>query len=125
MRSQLAEAFYNQLTHSHDAISAGAIGGSEPGDNISPRAVEALREKGISADGLFRKQLIPEMIENADKVVLFPTDFMPEYALNSEKTELWDVIDPHYHHDQGMELVRKVRDDIRERVEKMLEEKVS
>lgn len=114
----MAEAFYNAATGTEDAMSAGAIATGD--DHISGRAKQAMDEIGISTDGQHSKQLDPQMIENADIVVLFPTDFMPAYATDSSKAITWDVVDPHYHHEEGMELVRQVRDDIRSRVVKLL-----
>lgn len=96
MRSQMAEAFYNNLTHSHDALSASAY--PELKGEVSKRAIEVMGEVGISMEGHYGKPLTPDMIRTAEKVILFPTDFMPEYALHSSKAELRDVIDPHYHH---------------------------
>lgn len=118
MRSQIAEAMYNQFTKSHDATSAGAI--ATKSHHISMRAKAALDEIGIDSQGQYSKQLTLTMIDDADVVILFPTDFMPTYALNNPKAQFWDVIDPHYHQEQGMELVRRVREDIRELVEKLI-----
>ncbi len=119
MRSQMAEAFYNAFTNSSDATSAGAI--AETKDHISKRAIEAMNGIGYDASHLKPKQLTEAMVESANKVIYFPSDYMPDYVKQSAKAELWDVIDPHYHHEQGMDLVRKVRDDIRQRVEKLVE----
>ena len=120
MRSQMAEVFYNMLTHSNGASSAGAI--AETKNHISNRAIEALDELELDARSQRPTQLTPAMIEAADMVILFPTSYMPEYAIRSVKAQNWDVIDPHYHHDQGMELVRKVRDDIKDRIEALIKE---
>lgn len=116
----MAEAFYNKLTHTQDASSAGAV--AETKHHISNRAIEALNELDIDAAELRPKQLTTQMIDEADKVILFPTTYMPEYAINSDKAELWDVIDPHYHQEQGMALVRQVRDDIKVNVQKLIKE---
>lgn len=118
MRSQMAELFYNSLTNSHDALSAGAT--AETKDHISPRAIEALADIGYDATKLMPKQLTENMVEAADKVIYFPSDYMPDYVKNNPKSELWDVIDPHYHRDQGMELVRRVRDNIKQKVTQLL-----
>lgn len=120
MRSQMAEAFYNALTKSNDATSAGAT--AETKDHISKRAIEAMNDIGYDVTNLKPKQLTERMAEGADKVVYFPSDYMPGYVKNSDKSELWDVIDPHYHHEQGMVLVRQVRDDIKKQVEKLIGE---
>jgi protein-tyrosine-phosphatase len=106
------------LTQTHDATSAGAIATLD--NRISHRAKEVMDEISVSTDGQRSKQLTPELIKVADKVVLFPTDFMPEYALNDSKAEFWDVIDPHYHKEDGMPLVREVRDDILNRVKHLI-----
>ncbi len=120
MRSQMAELFYNSPTHSHDALSAGAT--AETKDHISPRAIEALADIGYDATNLAPKQLTEKMVDDADKVIYFPSDYMPDYVTQSLKSELWDVIDPHYHREQGMELVRDVRDDIKQKVVQLLSE---
>lgn len=117
MRSQMAEAFYNTLTGTHDATSAGALDVDR--GHISKRAREVMDEVGIDTSHLKPKQVTEQMVEEADKIILFPTNFMPEYAKNSPKAERWEVVDPHYHYDQGMDLVRQVRDDIKQKVEKL------
>lgn len=121
MRSQMAEAFYNALTNTDDAISAGAV--AETKNHISPRAIEALQEVDLDGRMLQPKQLTQEMVKGVDKIVYFPSDYMPDYVIKSPKAEFWDVIDPHYHKEQGTVLVRQVRDEIRTRVEKLLEDK--
>lgn len=120
MRSQMAEAFYNHQTVTNDAFGAGAIG--DEGSEISKRCIEVMNEVGIDMSEQRSSALTEPMIKQADKVILFPTDFMPDYATNSPKSELWDVADPHYNNDKGMDFVRRVRDDIRERVNTLIEE---
>lgn len=118
MRSQMAEAFYNSLTESDDASSAGAT--AETKDHISKRAIEAMGDIGYDVRHLKPKQLTEAMVAAADKVIYFPSDYMPDYVKQGPKSELWEVVDPHYHHDQGMDLVRKVRDDIKKKVETLI-----
>ena len=77
-------------------------------------------EISVSTDGMRSDQLTEEMVKQADLVVYFPTPTMPNYVLESPKAILWDVIDPHYHQEEGIELVRSVRDEIKERVEQLL-----
>lgn len=120
MRSQMAEAFYNSLIGAHEATSAGAIAKTK--DHISPRALEVLDEVGLDGGDLKPLQLTKQMVKQADKVVYFPSDYMPSYVKDSPKAELWKVIDPHYHKEQGMPLVRQVRDDIHQRVKKLIED---
>lgn len=121
MRSQMAEAFYNHLTNSHDAMSAGAIA-NEKWETISPRAIEVMDEESIDTRRLKPLRLTKDMLDQVDKVVYFPSDFMPEYVTNSPKAEFWDVADPHYNREEGMDFVRKVRDEIRNRVEEVVKD---
>lgn len=115
----MAEAFYNSLTSSNDATSAGAT--AEAKDHISKRAIEAMGDIGIDATNLKPKQLTEQMVERADRVVYFPSEYMPEYVKQSPKSQLWDVADPHYHKEQGMAFVYEVRDNIMQRVKKLVE----
>lgn len=118
MRSQMAEAFYNHATSTRDAVSAGAIG--EEGTEVSQRCIQVMHEVGIDISHLRSSELTKHMVEQADKVILFPTEFMPDYARDSPKAERWDVADPHYNKDKGMDFVRRVRDDIRARVDTLI-----
>lgn len=121
MRSQMAEAFYNHMTNKNDAMSAGAIA-DEKWEHISPRAIEVMDEEGIDTRHLKPLLLTEKMIETVDKIIYFPSDFMPEYVTKNPKAELWDVADPHYNREEGMAFVRKVRDDIKRRVTKLIGE---
>lgn len=115
----MAEAFYNLMTKSNDATSAGAT--AETKDHISKRAIEIMNDIEYDVTNLKPKQLNEQMTKAADKIVYFPSDYMPDYVKQSPKSELWNVIDPHYHKEQGMDLVRRVRDDIRQRVQKLIQ----
>ena len=123
MRSQMAEAFYNTLTGTNSAFSAGAMAALK--DHIAERAKIVMDEISVSTDGMRSDQLTEKMVEQADLVVYFPTPTMPNYVLESPKAVLWDVIDPHYHQEEGIELVRSVRDEIKERVEQLLRSKTN
>jgi arsenate reductase len=120
MRSQMAEAFYNRVTNTQDAVSAGAT--AETKDHISPRTIEVMNEVGIDMSHARPNQVDQKMVDEAERVIYFPSDYMPDYVKDNKKAELWDVVDPHYHKEKGMQLVREVRDDIRERVNKIVEE---
>lgn len=120
-RSQIAEAIYNAKTQSHDATSAGTIA-ADLADRIGSRAAEVLRDINISADGQYSKRVTPAMVDAADIVVLFPANETPDYVKNSPKTRFWDVSDPHYYHSEGMSFVQRVRDEIRDKVEALVEE---
>ncbi len=52
-RSQMAEAFYNTLSNSDGAESAGTF----PSGRVNPLAVEVMREAGIDISGNLSKKL--------------------------------------------------------------------
>ena len=118
MRSQMGEAFYNAITGSSDATSSGAAANS--GQTVPEAVVDAMREKGISMEGMVSKRLTQEMVDEADVVVAFPTPYMPKSLLDDPKTLKWDVSDPYYMPDDGMDYVSRARDRIEKRVKKEL-----
>lgn len=119
MRSQMAEAFYNQLTGTQNASSAGAI--ADDGTQISQRCIDVMNEVGIDMTDRRSTLLTQELVTRADKLMLFPTDYMPDFAKDADNVEVWDVADPHYNKDKGMDFVRQVRDDIRKHIEALIE----
>ena len=87
-------------------------GGSEPGSEINPMAVEAMAEVGIDITGEFPKPWTEEIVRAADVVITMGCgDACPLYP--GTRYEDWELEDP-----AGMDLdaVRPVRDEIRARV---------
>jgi len=113
-RSQMAEAFFNAMTGGrHRGMSAG----SQPSDRVNPTAVRAMAEMGIDIRGRRPKRLTGEMVEMADKVVIMGCgeDVCP---LVPKEIEDWQLEDPE---GKPLEEVRKIRDQIRERVRRLIE----
>ena len=117
-RSQMAEAFFNQIAEGKaQAYSAG----TQPADKVNPAVVEAMREVGIDISGNRPKALTMEMVEKADRMITMgcsaeagavcPASFI--------ETEDWALEDPE---GKSLEEVRKIRDEIEERVIKLLNE---
>ena len=117
-RSQMAEAFFNQMAEGKAlAISAG----TQPGDKVHPVVVEAMQEVGIDISGNKPKMLTMEMVEKADKMItmgcgadaggLCPASFI--------ETEDWALDDPK---DKPLEQVKVIRDEIKKRVMKLVQE---
>jgi protein-tyrosine-phosphatase len=120
MRSQMAEAFYNALARTNDAKSAGAA--AENGDPVHAVVQAAMRNKGIDMAHMTSTRLTQKMFEDADKVIAFPTPFMPRWVLDDPKTEYWDVSDPFYMADDGTNHIAAGRDDIEARVKNLIKE---
>ncbi len=118
-RSQMAEAFTNHLAQEKGldvvAESAGTVGGKV----LNPMAVEAMAELGISMEGHAPKLLTQEMVEGARVISMgcgVDAEACPAKFILAED---WELEDPA---GQGLEAVRVIRDQIRERVERMLSE---
>ena len=114
-RSQMAEAFFNKLA-SGKAIAMSA--GTKPSNMVNSKAIEVMKEIGIGMDKQKPKLLTQEMIQKADKLITMgcEADFCPAPSL---QTVDWGIEDPS---GKSIEKFREVRDKIRQKVEKLIEE---
>ena len=114
-RSQMAAGWLRHLAGDRiDVRSAG----SEPADQINPVAVEAMREVGIDISGAVPQILETEAVRDSDVVITMGCgDACPIFP--GKRYEDWELTDPAR---QPIEVVRQVRDEIRERVEKLVAE---
>jgi len=113
-RSQMAEAFFNQMAEGRArAISAG----SQPADNVNPVVVEAMREVGIDVSSNEPKLLTLEILQGVEKVITLGCE--NACPVTTVETEDWDLEDPK---DQPIEQVRKTRNEIKKRVTKLIQE---
>ena len=113
-RSQMAEAFFNEVTEgSHRGISAG----SQPTGEVNPTAVEAMAELGIDIGGARPKRLTAEMIEESDIVATMGCSEGVCPVVPKEVMD-WELEDPS---GKTLDEVREIRDQIRERVRKLVE----
>lgn len=116
-RSQMAEAIFNKLKPSgFQGVSAG----TRPAREVNPLVIQALSEIGIDASKNRPKPILPEMIANAEKIITMGCDageFCPARFL--PKIEDWKIEDPM---GKSLDGIRSIRDAIRERVERLLQE---
>jgi protein-tyrosine-phosphatase len=117
-RSQMAEAFFNHLARERGVDAIGLSAGTAPRAEINAVAVQAMGELGIPMDGQTPKLLTPELAASADELITMgcgvEADMCPAGAYLSED---WGLDDPM---GKSIEGVRRVRDQIRERVETLL-----
>jgi arsenate reductase (thioredoxin) len=102
--------------------SEGRIGvrsaGSAPGEEINPAAFEAMREIGVDLSEEFPKPLTDEFVKAADVVITMGCgDACPIYP--GKRYEDWELDDPA---GQDLETVRRIREDIDARVQKLVSE---
>jgi protein-tyrosine-phosphatase len=114
-RSQMAAGFMRKLGGDRvEVLSAG----SAPKDSINPIAVEAMLELGIDIANQKPKILTPEAVQQSDVVITMGCgDACPYYP--GKRYEDWKLDDPA---GQGIEPVRVIRDEIKARVETLLQE---
>jgi arsenate reductase len=114
-RSQMAAGYAR-------ALSGGAVevlsGGSEPSAQINPMAVAAMAEEGIDISQAVPTLMTTEQVRESDAVITMGCgDVCPIFP--GKRYEDWELEDPA---GKDLETVRRVRDDIRGRVEKLLAE---
>lgn len=114
-RSQLAAALTAKLGEGRVTVRSA---GSAPASEINARVREVAEEMGLDLSRAFPKPLTDEAVEASDVVITMGCgDVCPYYP--GKRYEDWEVADPA---GQPIEAVRRIRDDIRGRVEALLRE---
>jgi protein-tyrosine-phosphatase len=112
-RSQMALGWFNHLAGGNALAWSG---GSEPGSEVNPAAVAAMREVGIDIAQEFPKPWTDEIVRAADVVVTMGCgDACPIFP--GKRYEDWELADPA---GQSLEAVRPIRDEIGDRVRALL-----
>ena len=114
-RSQMAAGYLS-------ALSGGSVqvrsGGSEPGDQINPIAVQAMAEEGIDISQAVPQLMTTEQVRESDVVITMGCgDVCPIFP--GKRYEDWELVDPK---GKSIDEVRPIRDDIKRRVEELLAE---
>ncbi len=112
-RSQMAAVLTAHLSGGRVQVRSA---GSAPASQINPRVIEAMLEFGLDLSLDFPKPISDEAVQAADVVVTMGCgDACPFYP--GKRYMDWVVDDPA---GEPIEVVRRIRDDIRGRVESML-----
>ena len=109
-RSQMAAAFFNQLTHPKKARAISA--GTRPGAAVHPEIVTAMREVGIDLTQAVPQRLTPELASTAQFLITMGCGDECPYVPGVQRDD-WPLDDPK---GQPAEAVRRIRDDIHQRV---------
>lgn len=101
-RSQIAEAIYNTLTGSKDAISAGTTVGtpSEPEGRLLPECFKTdaffhvMDTHGLDMRNKKTRALTPELLQSVERVVsMVEEPFVPEYLRSDSRVLWWNGIE--------------------------------
>jgi arsenate reductase len=115
-RSQMAAAFFSLMAKGKaKAFSAG----TKPADTVNPVVVEAMREVGIDISGNKPQMLTMDLVEQADRMITMGCGADAEAICPAGFLETEDraLDDPH---GKPIEEVRKIRDEVKRRVEKLI-----
>jgi arsenate reductase len=114
-RSQMAAGYMRELSAGRvEVLSAG----SAPKDTINPQAIAVMAEEGIDIANQQPKILTPEAVQESDAVITMGCgDACPFYP--GKRYEDWVLEDPA---GQDIDQVRKIRDEIKGRVQTLLSE---
>jgi arsenate reductase (thioredoxin) len=114
-RSQMAAAWFNELA---DLSKARAISaGTEPGPRVHPEVITAMREVGVDLVGASTTKLTPEVARQAQVLVTMGCGDECPYVPGAKRDD-WPLEDPK---GKSIERVREIRDEIRDRVQALIE----
>ena len=114
-RSQMAAGYLQQLAGDRIEVMSS---GSAPKDQINPVAAEVMLEEGIDISRNEPKILTDEQVQASDVVITMGCgDACKFYP--GKRYEDWELADPA---GQDADAVRVIRDDIRQRIEKLISE---
>jgi len=116
-RSQIAEAFAKAYGKGKlEAKSAGTM----PANEVNPRVVQIMREKGIDLSTNKPKLVTNQMVQEADMIIVMgcnASGFCPAPML--PKVRDWGIEDPK---GKPIEKMREIRDEIENRVRMLINE---
>lgn len=114
-RSQMAAAWLTRLAGDRVEVRSA---GSAPADSVNPAVVEAMREVGIDITAESPKVLTVDAVQASDVCVTMGCgDACPVFP--GKRYLDWKLTDPA---GQGVEAVRPIRDEIKNRIEELIAE---
>jgi arsenate reductase (thioredoxin) len=114
-RSQMAAALLDRYAEGRVTVRSA---GSEPADRVNPRVVTAMEEIGLDVSREFPKPLTTDAVQAADVVITMGCgDACPVYP--GKRYEDWELDDPA---DADLDGVRRIRDEIAGRVQRLVDE---
>ena len=113
-RSQMAAAFFNHLADPTKAMAISA--GTEPGLRVHPEVLAMMQEIGIDLSGAKPRKLTEDLAKDAQLLVTMGCGDECPYVPGLRRDD-WPLRDP-----KGLpaEEVRKIRDEVRDRVEALI-----
>ncbi len=108
-RSQIAAGWARHMAGARlEVVSAG----TQPGPHLNVQVMAAMREAGIDLGGIQPQLLTPELARGADYIVTMGCGESCPVVAGGKRLD-WPITDTR---GQPLEVVRKIRDEIKERV---------
>ncbi len=116
----MAQAFFEKYSPENEVQSAGYSPGYWVGRTLEMTQFVkiCMDEEGIDVRSKISKALTEEMVNWADKIIVFDSlrEDWPNFLRRSEKIEVWEIADPR---GGDLEVHRRIRDEIKERVKRI------
>lgn len=118
-RSQMAEAFFNRLADLK--LARGLSGGTEPASEMNPTVIAVMKELGIdlTAEGHYPKLADLMALKEGDRAISMGCGVSLACPARLGPLEDWGLDDPK---GQPIAQVRAIRDEIHERVARLVAE---
>ena len=114
-RSQMAAAFFNALADPAKARALSA--GTAPGERVHPEVLAVMHEAGIDLSSVRPRKLTPELAAGSQLLITMGCGDECPYVPGARRDD-WPLEDPK---GQPIERVRAIRDEIRARVEELID----
>jgi arsenate reductase len=116
-RSQMAAAWFNKLANPNEARAISA--GTEPGTRVHPEVLDAMNEVGVDLSGQSPQKLTDDLARGAGMLITMGCGEQCPIVPGLKRDD-WPLEDP-----KGKPLarVREIRDEVKQRVERLLEER--
>ena len=114
-RSQMAAGFFSALADPSRAAAVSA--GTQPGERVHPEVVHVMREVGIDLSAHRPQKLTEQLARDASLLVTMGCGDECPYVPGLRRDD-WPLDDPK---GKPLEQVRRIRDEIRERVSELVD----
>lgn len=114
-KSQLAAALMRDLVGDNVTVYSA---GTKPAESLNDQAVDSLAELGIEVTGEYPKPVTDEVLAAVDTIVVLGTEAKLDPP-SGKRFEIWETDEPSTRGIEGMERMRLVRDDIKNRVQNL------
>jgi arsenate reductase (thioredoxin) len=116
-RSQMAAAFFNARVNPKEAHAISA--GTQPAEKVHPVVLESMKEVNIDLSAAQPQKLTDELARNASLLITMGCGEQCPVVPGLQRED-WPLDDPK---NKPPELVRKIRDEIKSKVENLLRDR--